>query len=243
MQRVILCLLASTVIVNGRRIATQAKNKVKQLNDVEQPEPPTTEAPSPAMNHHEGWCPRWAPEVGEKGGNTPSFVYVTIKSASNIPWSLWDAADAYTQFWMGDHKGETWSGYGEKYWLAETPHLPGQQHPAWDWSCILFYEKKKDAKTSTTFNAKIWDRDYGYDDVIGTASIDLPDVIVASDELGHGVAEVTIGVKDKNGEQLKDGENPTTLQVRFEILHEPALYNLDLLPKETIESNRHKSIW
>lgn len=201
-----------------------------------------------------GLCPRWQPELGARGGDVPSLVVVTIRSASDIPWSYTrgDKPDPYVEFWMGG-EGRRQSPFvyhllpghkPEKYWRAETPHRLDNADPSWEWSCLLAYDNQ-----NATFSAVLWDRDdLRRDDYIGKAEGNLLEIMEYQDGHGHGVAEASFSLKKMGKPDEKNGIaklEPTgaVLNVKFQIIHEPSLYLMNERPEAHFAHSTQKKLW
>merc|ERR1719456_1448070 len=149
----------------------------------------------------EGLCPRIQPELSDSGGAVPGLVAVTIKSAKNVGGSWW-REDPYVKFWLGE-KGvsESWLGrkmaghHEEKYWKGRTPSLRSNQHPSWDWSCLMAFG------SNSNFSAEIWDSNaIMKNQYLGhIRTVDLLELAREHDQRGDGEFEVNFDIEDKDG--------------------------------------------
>jgi len=192
-----------------------------------------------------GKCPRFRPELEHDGGSVPSMVKVTIKSAKNLPKSFWNTRpDPYVEFWMGDEgKRQSWirkalpGHHPEKYWRARTPAIDNSIHPAWEWSCIMFFDS-----ASPEFTAQLWNRNaLTRNTLVGKVSGNLLDILDKEDrhndgEIDHpfqimqrkkkgkkGDAEEWEVVKGNSGDTKKQD---AILNVKFELIRETTRYSL-----------------
>jgi len=232
----LLGLLALAPQAESRRIASK-----KKMEDGSGPSPEDIADGEQSADLKSSWdlpnggmCPRWKPEVGARGGSLPSFVYVTIRSVQDLPWSVFgERPDPYVEFWMGEEgERQSWFGYHmlpghkpEKYWRAQTPHIDNNYHPSFDWSCLMAYSNSN--INGTKFNAALYDHDdMSRDDAIGFATADLMEILEVEDQRGTGEVDVKFKFKNKHGELLKSGPHMTSLNVKFEIVSEKKFYSI-----------------
>lgn len=191
-----------------------------------------------------GKCPRFKPELDADGGSVPSIVKVTIKSAKNLPKSFWNTRpDPYVEFWMGDEgKRQSWLGkalpghHPEKYWRARTPAIMDSIHPAWEWSCVMFFDS-----ASPQFTAQLWNRNLlTRNQLVGKVSGNLLDILEKEDrhndgEIDHPFPIMRRKKKGKNdpeewevvmGNSGDTKKKDATLNVKFELIRETTRYSL-----------------
>jgi len=175
-----------------------------------------------------GKCPRMEFQLESSGGQLPSLVLVTIKSAQKLPWGLVDKADPHVEFWMGEEgvrqswfkKLEWVPGHKtEKYWRARTQTLNGNRDPSWNFQCLLAY----DDDSKITF--QVWDHDLlTRNDFIGIASGNLKEILGKEDTRGDGQIDVKFSLKKKDGTAIGEGEDAAVLNVEFQVVQEKSMY-------------------